>query len=423
MGLNRASTIPNRTALNVQVLISCSSDAPKGHVKGTADLDCGLPNPSTLFSLKTLNALTTGLIERADSDANMYPTNPDLSLNITPNLNPNVSVTTNSNASAIANSNSNTSTGVSTRTKVTIAVTIVVGIALAVAIALCRFTVNRKLQKSKKEKDEEEFITNEEHSVAKDGSKLITISTAETSLDTTLQMTSLGLEEIPKPLRSHKSTNFRPVTLVTPIELATESSPLPINFFAATPGGNTNVNGVQDSETVEEELDRRGRGRLGQDLDRADTAHGSLEPIEFTNPFERTKSLKAPNLDDRESIIPSPTTQIPELTRKKPISQPPRLQLDLRCTSLDSRCLLVSSQPPRLQLHLACSSANSSQTSLVEGSDCAVAESSSIQRLKPAVVHVRTPSPRTSGGFGAHYGCDPRLSRVMTEADRRNLSV
>lgn len=145
MDLKRPPTIPNRTALNVQVLISCSSDAPKVHVKGT-DLDCGLPNPSTLFSLKTLNALTTGLIERADSDANMYPTNPDLSLNMAPN--PNVSVTTNSNASAIANSNSDANTGVSTRTKVIIAVTIVVGIALAVAVALCRFTVNRKLQKS-----------------------------------------------------------------------------------------------------------------------------------------------------------------------------------------------------------------------------------------------------------------------------------
>lgn len=259
--------------------------------------------------------------------------------------------------------------------------------------------------------------------MAKDGSKLIITSTAETSSDKTWQMTNLGLEEIPKPLRSHKSTNFRPVTLVTAIELATESSPLPINFFAATPGGNTNVNGVQGSETVEGELDRRSRGRLGQDLDRADTAHGSLEPIGFTNLSKRTKSLKASKLDDRENIIPSPTTQVPELIRKKPISQRPRLQLDMKCTSLDSRCLSVSSQPPRLQSYLACSSANSSQTSLVEGSDCAVAESSLIQRLKPAVVHVRTSSPRTSGGFEAHYGYDPRLSRVLTEAEKRNSSV
>lgn len=396
-----------------QVLTCCSFNLPKLPTTSQvtvasfpaisqADLatfDCGLA---------TIDTLVAAPIASADSDPRIYHTNTNINTNTDTKFN----------------------TGLSTRTKVIIAVAVVVGVAVAVAIAVCRCKVTRKLGKSRaKEEDEEEVITNEEHSMAKNGLKMISTNTAETSLEATLQMTSLGLTDTPKPLRSHKSTNLRPVRLATPIRLATEPPPLDMGFVAAMSGESTNLKGVQNSERGGEELDRRSRStsrnRLGQELDRADTAYG-LEAIEFTNPFSRTKSLKsAKPADERESIIASPTMQVPELARKKTTTQLPRLQLDLRSNSLDSRCISVSSQPPRLQLHLECSSANSSQTSLAENTDCAVAESSSIQRLKPAVVHMKTPSPRMSGGFGAQYGCDPRLGLMKAEAkaSKRNSSV
>lgn len=394
-------------------------------------LNCTMP---TMYSLATLSLLTSHSLERADLDASLYSTNPDLSTDT------NSSQPLSESSLQTKDTNANRDSGMSTTSKAIIAASIAAAITVAAAIAICRFKVKRKLGKRMtKEEDEEEVVVTEVHSVAKDGSKTISTSTAIRSLEittATLQMAGSGLAELPRPLRSHKSRILRPVPIATPITLATEPSPLPISFVAARPGGNTQLNGDEDSakgdEEEEENIDRKGKGRNrsrsrpGQDLIRADTAHGFPQPIEFTNPFGCIKSLKvpAPVPDDQHTIIPSPTTQLPEFSRKSAISQLARHELHPRSNSLDSRCMSVSSQPPRLQLNLACSIANSSQTSLmVENTNCAVAESSSLQRLKPAVVHVRTPSPRMSGGFGAHYGSDPRLNCVTAEGDKRNSSV
>lgn len=318
-------------------------------------------------------------------------------------------------------------------TKVIIAVGILAGIGFAVSIAICWFKANRKLGKSRtKEGDVEELLTTEVHSVSKDGPKTISTSTAITSPETTIiaatsPTTGQERADIPRPLRRQKSANFRPVRLATPILLPTGPSPLPINFVTATPAENTRLNFDRDSEREKEgQLDRknrsRSRGRLGQDLDQADTAHRFPEPVEFISPFGRSKSLKFEKPNDRENTITSRTIQVPELTRMKTVSQPSRVQLSVRSNSLDSKRMSISSQPPRLYLNLAYSSASCSQTSLMEGIGCAVAESSSLQRLKPAVVHVRTPSPRMSGGFGAHYGCDPRGNGTKATSNKRNSS-
>ncbi|QDS71314.1 hypothetical protein FKW77_001811 [Venturia effusa] len=386
--------------------------------------------------------------------------NPHVTANTKRDQNLNSSTNAKASSDMKTNIQADINTSLSTRTKVIVAVTIVVGLAIAAAIALCRFMVNRKLEQSRtKEDDEEGVITHENHQGAKNDSKITSISTTRASMETTrLQMTCLGVEEIPRPLRSARSMTLRPVKLATPIKLATptpsatETSTPPINCAAAMHVESAHVKDGQDGKTVEKLTSRRSRNRLRQVAGRAVTAHGSLHPIEFRNPFERRNILTRFRSDDQDTIGPSPTAQVPELAKERitrsqtlnnqdtvvrlPIlqapklaekriytSQPPRPHLDLRSASLDSSCMSMSSQPPRLQLKLECSSANSSQTSLVEGTACAIAESSSIQRLKAAVVHVRTPSPRTSGGFGAHYGCDPRLSGAMAEAKKRTLSV
>lgn len=227
-----------------------------------------------------------------------------------------------------------------------------------------------------------------------------------------MEATNLGSASIGITLASHKSANFLPA------ELPTEVLPSRTDLVTTE----TKIEDVQNHEMLKSMPLRA--SRLGQDIDRADTAHGPLKTIEFINPFQCTKALISPNLaQERYSIVPPPPA-LPEWAKKENIlSQPPKLNLDLRCTSLDSRCMSVSSQPPKLQLNLMCSSTNSSKTSLLEEPDWAVAERSQLQRLRPAVVHVKTPSPRTSGEFGAHYGRDPRLSRMVDEENKRKSSV